>query len=192
MTKRWALEISSGWPTRAHLVVGEEGSLRYGHWLTACGERLSKVWHGCWEMRDNSLPLRTPYVHCGIGEPMTGLTDEDRAAIQRAIDTLNRVHNADPTVLPLLAAYRVPCNDAVADDPSVQVSPIPGSDGQCEVGLLGIINGLFGVDAANVGYIAAWYDGGVLSHFGWTVAANAATESSSPEEGHEDPSSSPT
>ena len=61
--------------------------------------------------------------------------------IDRAIEVLNRVHQADPTVLPALIEYRVPCNDAVADDPTVQVRG--GYDSPVTVGLLGIINGLF-------------------------------------------------
>lgn len=83
--------------------------------------------------------------------------------INQAIEVLNSVHQADPTVLPLLIDYRVPCNRAVADDPTVQVGV---HDGLWTVGLLGIVNGIVGVDTNGRGFIAAHYDDdGVLTHF---------------------------
>ena len=84
---------------------------------------------------------------------------------QEAIDVLNRIHAADPTVLPELIAYRVPCNVAVADDPTVQVGPrddvlqTEHSDGRdWKVGLLGVLNGIFGIRAQTQGWIAASFD----------------------------------
>lgn len=66
------------------------------------------------------------------------------ATAEHAVEVLNRIHAADPSVLPTLIAHRVPCNDAVADDPTVQVLGLP--DGSVVgVGLLGVINGIFGV-----------------------------------------------
>jgi hypothetical protein len=38
-------------------------------------------------------------------------------------------------------------------------------DGTAEVGLLGIINGLFGIDEGGRGYISANYDKGALVNF---------------------------
>ncbi len=101
------------------------------------------------------------------GGYIEGSGEADRGAIDAAIDLLNRVHAADPTVLPALIAYRVPCNLAVADDPTVQVGKINGAENDWEVGLLGIINGLFGVQGERaVGFIAAHRDDdGQLTHF---------------------------
>lgn len=94
------------------------------------------------------------------------MADElNMAAINEAIEVLNRVHAADPSVLPTLIALRVPCNEAVADDPSVQVGTT--EHGGFEVGVLGIINGIFGVNARNAGYIAAVYAGHKLMRFEW-------------------------
>lgn len=77
-----------------------------------------------------------------------------------AIEVLNRIHAADDTVLPALIAYRVLCNRALADDPTVQVGRVemPDRSDMWEVGLLGIVNGLFGVDEQSWGFIAAEYD----------------------------------
>lgn len=127
-----------------------------------------------------------------------------------AVDVLNRIHRLDPTVLPQLIEFRVPCNEALADDPTVQVQAReicpscrgtlwtedenweperpwngersigeglipcgacneggwsvdpkePGMDPGYEVGLLGIINGLFGVRWEDgPGFIGARSDG---------------------------------
>lgn len=83
--------------------------------------------------------------------------------VDHAIDVLNRIHQADPAVLPALIGYRVACNETLADDPTVQVGadwPHPTA-----VGLLGIINGIFG-EAGQLGPISAHYDyAGHLTRF---------------------------
>lgn len=87
-------------------------------------------------------------------------------AIEEAVAVLNRIHAADPSVLPRLIDHRVECNQTLARDPTVQVGRIDGADDRWEVGLLGIVNGLFGVQGPrNFGYIGAVYDGHVLTHF---------------------------
>lgn len=95
--------------------------------------------------------------------PMSDEKIEEQLPADEAIAVLNRIHAADPSVLPALIAHRVPCNETVADDPTVQV----GKQGDgWEVGLLGIVNGFFGVDERTWGFIAAVYDDdGVLTHF---------------------------
>ncbi len=94
------------------------------------------------------------------------MIDRESDAVRTAIEVLNRVHQADPSVLPALIDHRVPCNLAVADDPTVQVGKIKGTE-QWEVGLLGIVNGLYGVQGPKaVGFIAAEYDDDHnLTHF---------------------------
>lgn len=95
----------------------------------------------------------------------------NREAIDQAISVLNRIHRADSRVLPALITHRVPCNNWVAADPTVQVGVVGvvGGSVMYEVGLLGIINGLFGVDENKYGYITAYCDeNGEITHFGWT------------------------
>jgi hypothetical protein len=81
-----------------------------------------------------------------------------------AVAVLNRIHAADPTVLMALISHRVPCNGALADDPTVQVGPLPKdapvrNGREWEVGLLGIVNGLFGTRSRNgPGFIGAVAD----------------------------------
>jgi hypothetical protein len=83
--------------------------------------------------------------------------------VDGAIAVLNAVHRADPTVLPALIRYRVPCNEGVANHPTVQVR---GDAGEALVGLLGILNGIFGLMPNGSGFMAACYDDhGELTHF---------------------------
>jgi hypothetical protein len=95
---------------------------------------------------------------------MTDATDV--ADVDHTIEVLNRIHAADPTVLPALCEFRVPCNEAVAEDPTVQVFRRDGAD---SVGLLGILNGIFGIREGNQGFIAIRRDDdGVIVGFGRT------------------------
>lgn len=85
---------------------------------------------------------------------------------EHAVRVLNRIHAADPTVLPTLIAHRVECNSTLAADPTVQVG-CDHAGGPYKVGLLGIINGIFGIrEPDGSGYIGAEYDDERdLSHF---------------------------
>lgn len=56
---------------------------------------------------------------------------------------LNEIHKHDPTVLPALLNYRVPCNAALADSELVTVVAVP-EQGR-KVGLLGLLNGICGI-----------------------------------------------
>lgn len=85
--------------------------------------------------------------------------------IDDAIAVLNRIHETDPTVLPKLIFYRVPCNEALSDDPTVQVGRSDKEDADWEVGLLGIINGLFGIQEDGFGYIVAQFEEGSILRF---------------------------
>lgn len=110
---------------------------------------------------------------------MTTLAVGPDAATDSVIATLNRLHQADPTVLPSLIATRVTCNEAIANDPTIQVEEV--SD-DCDpphighrVGFLGILNGVFGVDEDGWGPIAAWYNAaGDLVRFERTGAESSS------------------
>ncbi len=75
-----------------------------------------------------------------------------RVSLKQAVALLNGIHELDPTVLPALIEYRVPCNQELAEHPTVQVGV---KDGGWEVGILGILNGLFGTMKDGHGYITA-------------------------------------
>lgn len=60
--------------------------------------------------------------------------------IEETIALLNSALETDREAISSLIEHRVPCSDAMAEHPTIQVSP------NQTVGLLGIINGLFGTD----------------------------------------------
>jgi len=75
----------------------------------------------------------------------------------RIITVLNECVALDREALHKLIETRVPCNRALADHPTVQVSS--GAPGEFStVGLLGILNGIVGVDSDGWGFIAASFD----------------------------------
>jgi hypothetical protein len=83
--------------------------------------------------------------------------------VDSALVLLNACMALDPKAMHALIESRVPCNDALADHPTVQVLSV---DGQPHVGILGLINGLFGTDQVGRGPIAAVFgDDGKLASF---------------------------
>lgn len=83
-------------------------------------------------------------------------------AITMAVRVLNEAVKLDRMAIVNLMDHRVLCNEDLAEHPSIQVScKRPGANGGaigCKVGMLGIINGLFGVDKQKWGFIAAEMD----------------------------------
>jgi hypothetical protein len=98
-------------------------------------------------------------------------------SIDDALAVLNAALALDGTAVRGLFHHRVPCNDALAEHHTVQVASGPCAadarfsqselaEGQHNVGVLGLINGIFGVDHESVGFIAAEYeDDGSISRF---------------------------
>ena len=63
------------------------------------------------------------------------------------IDLLNEALKLDSKAISDLIAYHAPCNESLGNHPTIQVAP----EG---VGMLGILNGLFGVSDRGWGSIA--------------------------------------
>ncbi|MFA5572280.1 MAG: hypothetical protein WDA42_04170 [Candidatus Bathyarchaeia archaeon] len=68
---------------------------------------------------------------------------------------LNTLLTLDPTATRNLVEQRIPCNDALANHPTVQVMV---EDGKTSVGLLGVLNGLCGSDAIGGIIVAKFKD----------------------------------
>ena len=81
---------------------------------------------------------------------LTRTEDEKRQLAQEVVDYLNEVLALDPEALYGLIENRVPCNEALTNHATTQVS-------NGRVGLLGILNGLVGVRSDAWGYITAVY-----------------------------------
>lgn len=77
---------------------------------------------------------------------------------QEVVDLLNDALNKDPEAVTALVYQRIPCNRSLAEHQSIQVDE--KKVGQYEVGLLGIINGLFGTHENGQGPITALSKGG--------------------------------
>lgn len=71
------------------------------------------------------------------------------------VDFLNGLVAIDRDAVRALMASRVPCNEKLADHPSVQVRAYDMEDKphDFEVGILGLLNGLVGVDTEGLGLI---------------------------------------
>lgn len=75
--------------------------------------------------------------------------------VEKAIEILNEALETDPLAIRALFDTQVLCSQELGRHPTIQV----GFDGEnCHVTILGIINGLFGIDKRKWGTIAAHYD----------------------------------
>jgi hypothetical protein len=63
--------------------------------------------------------------------------------INLAVKTLNEAFAADPAAMHCLVKHRIPCNETLADHPTIQVSTNQfGETERFAVGLTGILNGI--------------------------------------------------
>jgi len=78
---------------------------------------------------------------------------------QQVVDLLNEAARLDPEAVLELINARVPCNEALNAHPTIQTGPRrgidPRHDKRNEVGLLGILNGIFGTFEDGRGCIVA-------------------------------------
>lgn len=71
---------------------------------------------------------------------------------QDVCDFLNEILELDPECAKALVTKRVKCNKAIADHPTIQVQQ-SSSLYPAKVGLIGVLNGIFGVRADGLGPI---------------------------------------
>lgn len=101
----------------------------------------------------------------------------EQAAV--AVNVLNEALRRDPSAIQALFAHRVPCNSALAQDPTIQVAQegeaVPGgrSHSSWSLGMMGLLNGLFGIDERGWGHICGRWDteSGTLLGFELTDSA---------------------
>lgn len=96
-------------------------------------------------------------------------------------DVITLLHQAvalDPAAMQELVNHRVLCNEWLAVHPTIQVHSEERPDAVARVGLLGILNGIFGCDARGYGIIAAVFsdDTGKLIGFGRSHFEKGAAE----------------
>lgn len=78
--------------------------------------------------------------------------------VQDVCDFLNEILKLDPECTKSLVTKRVKCNKAISDHPTIQVQQSSALYPD-KVGILGILNGMFGVRGDGVGPICAELDG---------------------------------
>ena len=80
---------------------------------------------------------------------------KESVTIDDVIELLNDAFAKDPEAMSLLAQARVVCNDMLADHPTIQVGKF---DEKYKVGLIGILNGIFGTNDKGWGVISGDFD----------------------------------
>lgn len=88
---------------------------------------------------------------------------KDTVTIKETVDFLNSILKIDPVSVTGILSCRISCNQALAVHESVQVGRV--ADNYCEVGMIGILNGLFGIDKFGWGHISAEYRDGLIEKF---------------------------
>ncbi len=81
---------------------------------------------------------------------------------QETVDFFNLLLAIDRQAITALFSMRMACNTDLADHETVQV----GVEGNyAQVGMIGVLNGLFGKDQHGWGHISADYDNGMIVKF---------------------------
>lgn len=123
------------------------GCLKRLPWSNGCADDMPNHCDDCWvEAHKNDSKKEK---RC---KPMKTAADKNTVDAVTASEFLNSLVQLDQEAMQKLADTRVPCNKSLVDHPTVQTS-------NGHVGLLGIINGLFGTDDRGWGHICATFDG---------------------------------
>lgn len=77
---------------------------------------------------------------------------------QDVVDLLNKMLDLDHKCVSELIGNRVPCNKNIANHPTIQVTGYKIEDGktivlgenECSVGMLGVLNGFFGIEDGSI------------------------------------------
>ena len=88
---------------------------------------------------------------------------KEKVSIEETVNFLNELLKIDPIAITALFSMRIGCNEALADHKTVQVLVSSGT--YFQVGMVGILNGLFGIDESGWGHISIDYDDGKITGF---------------------------
>lgn len=80
---------------------------------------------------------------------------KDSVTVDDVIELLNDAFAKDPEAMNQLAQARVVCNDALADHSTIQVGQFGG---EYKVGIIGILNGIFGINDRGWGVISGDFE----------------------------------
>lgn len=88
---------------------------------------------------------------------------KEKIGLQETVDFLNELLKIDPIAITALFNIRIGCNKVLADHETVQV--LVSGKNYYQVGMIGILNGLFGIDEYGWGHITINYDNGKIIEF---------------------------
>lgn len=88
---------------------------------------------------------------------------KESITIQETVDFLNSLIKIDSSTITKLFDTRIHCNEAIANHETVQVINV--GIHYFKVGMIGILNGLFGIDEYGWGHIIANYEDGKIISF---------------------------
>jgi len=87
-----------------------------------------------------------------------------KVTVEQAVTVLNEALALDPKAIGALLATRISCNAELSEHPTVQVCE--DAPGKTTVGILGLLNGIFGVTSKGNGFIkASLSDSGAVESF---------------------------
>lgn len=81
---------------------------------------------------------------------------KENISVQDVCDLLNEMLEKDYECIKALIGTRTPCNDVIADHPTIQVRKFDNEPPK--VGLLGFLNGLFGIRKDGMGALCVELD----------------------------------
>lgn len=88
---------------------------------------------------------------------------KEKISLKETVNFLNELLKIDSIAITALFSMRISCNEALADHETVQVLVSGGT--YFQVGIVGILNGLFGIDENGWGHISVDYDDGKITGF---------------------------
>lgn len=91
------------------------------------------------------------------------MTIIQRVSVDRIVDVLNKALTLDPEAMTALVNMRVPCNEALAQHPTIEV--LQQEDSTYRVGLVGILNGICRECPIERPIVAEFSDNGQLIRF---------------------------
>ncbi len=91
---------------------------------------------------------------------------KENVTLKETAEFLNELLKTDPMAINALFNLRVYCNQPLSEHPTVQVG-CQGKDNHkvCQVGFIGILNGLFGTDEKGWGHLSIHMDNGAIVSF---------------------------
>lgn len=134
--------------------------------------------HGYHATGEVALPTKTPNIGTTAVMPNPQKQWRGRHPVDVAIEVLNRALTEDRNAINAMFNASFPCSQGLADDETIQVI---GGEQPC-VRMLGIINGLFGIDERGFGHIAAVVEEDLKTIVRFEWSHNHATESHVPDE----------